>query len=460
VKKISAHPSSYKDPSGFIYSKDGKMFRQINASYKRQYDHLMTSGLYDELIRKKLLVSHEEVKAASNREDVYKTIRPTVIPFISYPYEWSFGALRDAALCTLRVQQIALRYGMSLKDASPFNIQFFKGHPVLIDTLSFEMFPEGKPWVAYKQFCEEFLGPLSLSGYTDSRMQSLLRGSMGKVSLDLCSRLLPLRAKLNLGILIHVVLHARSIGGTNRSQTETSRKTMSSGAFSELIENLKQTVRSIPTPSQSTYWSDYADDGSPISYSDRSNLSKRKIVTMYLKKLNPTSVWDLGANTGDFSRLASDRNLLTISMDIDPIAVNRNYQRMKENRESHILPLVVDFMNPTPMMGWANEERDSLFARPHPDTIMALALLHHLAIGQNVPLQKIAHLFSSLCTSLIIEFVPKEDPQVIGLLSHRTDIFSDYSQDTFEKIFSAHFSIDDSKKITDSHRTLYCMTKK
>lgn len=419
----------------------------------------MNSGLYYELMSKKLLIPHSEIKR-SQKSSVYKVIQPQVVPFITYAYEWSFSMLKDAALTTLRIQKKALRFNMSLKDATPYNIQFLHGHPILIDTLSFERLEEGSPWVAYKQFCEQFLAPLALTGYSDVRCQQLLRANLGTVPLDLCTSLLPLRAKLNFGILLHIVLHGRSGKGTNRSETQHVKKNLKKGALLELIRSLENTIRSIPAPKQSTYWSDYTDQHSPISYESRSVTEKRRIVSSFLRSQKPKVVWDIGANTGDFSRLASDQGAFTLSMDIDPMAVEKNYLKIKEKQEQFLLPLVMDLMNPSPMLGWANEERESLFSRPHPDTILALALIHHIAIGQNVPLEKIAQLFASLTTSLIIEFIPKDDSQVKQLLAHREDIFKNYSKDHFESVFKKYFLLKETKKIPHSKRILYRMIKK
>jgi len=186
--------SSFRDPSGFVFWQDGAIYRQINTIYKEDYDRLMTSGLHKALVEEGLIVSHEEVALQSAAPQVaYKVIRPDQVPFISYPYEWSFSQLKGAALATLRIQRKALDFGMSLKDCSAYNMQFMKGKPVFIDTLSFEKYQEGSPWVAYRQFCQHFLAPLALMSHRDSRLGQLLRIHLDGVPLDLASKLLPRR---------------------------------------------------------------------------------------------------------------------------------------------------------------------------------------------------------------------------------------------------------------------------
>jgi len=158
---------SFRDPSGFIYQKDQIIYRQINRRYQKQYETLMGSGLYSRLIKEGFLISHEEIASEDLEEGAYKIIRPQKIPFISYPYEWSFGEYKDAALVTLKIQRIALEYNMTLKDASAYNIQFQDANAKLIDTLSFDDYQEGTPWVAYQQFCKHFLAPLLLMAEVD-----------------------------------------------------------------------------------------------------------------------------------------------------------------------------------------------------------------------------------------------------------------------------------------------------
>ncbi len=269
-------PLSFKDPDGFIFYKDNQLFRQINSSYKENYNLLIKSGLYDELVKKKYLIPHKEI-------DSSKIIKPEPIPFISYPYEWSFSQLKDAALLTLEIMKIALKYNMILKDATSFNIQFLKGKPIFIDTLSFEKYTDGRPWVAYRQFCEQFLGPLALSVYTDIRLNHLLKSYLGSIPLDLAVKLLPLKARLNPSLLMHLFLHAKAQSGKISSKKNS--PSLSKQALINIIDNLESTICNFSWKLPETLWKNYQDNNP--SYSFESLRQKEETVTEFLKEIKP-----------------------------------------------------------------------------------------------------------------------------------------------------------------------------
>ena len=447
---------SFRDPSGFVFHKNGSIYRQINESYKQQYDRLIDSGLYQKLLKMGLIIPHEEITNNSIGDiKAYKVIKPEKIAFISYPYEWCFSQLKDAALATLAIQKTAFEFGMTLKDASAYNIQFHNGKPILIDTLSFEEYQEGQPWIAYKQFCQHFLAPLALMSFTDVRLNQLLRIHIDGIPLDLASRLLPFRSHLKLSLLSHIHIHSKSQKHFADKTVETKRK-MSRRAIMGLISNLDSTVRSLHWKPADTEWGDYYDE---TNYSRESFCHKGELVSEFLDEIKPRSLWDIGANTGHFSRIASSKGIDIISFDIDPAAVEKNYVSCRDENISRCLPLLIDLTNPNPGIGWANEERMSLIERGPADCMMALALIHHLAISNNLPLKMVAELFGRLCRWLAIEFVPKSDSQVKRLFRTRKDIFPDYTQDGFEKAFREYFSIKRVEKIGDSDRTLYLMRK-
>src|SRR3989344_836563 len=202
--------ASFRDPSGFVFSKNGVIYRQVNKEYAANYDRLMQSGLYQELVSKNLLIPHEEVRGEKLPAAAHNIIRPEQVPFISYPYEWCFSELKDAALLTLKIQRIALRSGMCLKDASAYNVQFKNGKPILIDTLSFETYRSGAPWVAYRQFCEHFLVPLALMSRSEIRLGGLMRVYPNGIPLDLASKLLPWRSWFSPALFFHLHLHSKS----------------------------------------------------------------------------------------------------------------------------------------------------------------------------------------------------------------------------------------------------------
>ena len=418
----------------------------------------MNSGLYEALVNDELLIPHQEVDIEGARPDrAYKIIKPELIPFISYPYEWSFTQLKNAALTTLQVQKKALDFGMSLKDCSAYNIQFRQCKPVLIESLSFEIYRQGEPWVAYRQFCQHFLAPLALMSYKDIRLNQLLRIYIDGIPLDLASSLLKFRTYFRFSLLSHIHLHAKSQKYyADRAVNKSSRK-ITKLSFQGLIDNLESTVKKLSWEPKHTEWAHYYEE---TNYSPDALQHKKEVIKEFMEAINPKSVWDLGANVGIFSRIAGNKGIQTLSFDIDPAAVEKNYLECLKSGEKNILPLLIDLTNPSHSTGWENSERMSLLERGPADMAFALALIHHLAISNNLPISRIADFFDRICNFLIIEFVPKSDSQVQRLLLTRKDIFPDYNQQIFENEFKRYFNIKDSSEIRDSERILYLMQKK
>lgn len=452
------NPGSFRDPSGFVFRQNAILYRQVNDCYRTEYDMLADSGLYDELVTAGLIIAHEEMPDIESESGAYKIIKPFEVPFISYPYEWCFSQLKDAALLTLEIQKRALAHEMSLKDATAFNIQFLDGRPVFIDTLSFERYQNGKPWVAYQQFCMHFLAPLALMSYCDIRLGEWLKVSVDGVPLDLANALLPFYTRFKPALAMHIHMHAKS-------QKQYANKRLDKGkidtkvskfALSALIDSLEGAIERLDWKPEGTEWADYYQD---TNYSSDGLSRKREFVAEYIRDSGAKSVWDLGANDGTFSRIASTLGIETVSFDIDQACVEKNYLRVKADKEKHLLPLCQDFTNPSPGIGWANSERIPLAARGPTDLAIALALIHHLAISNNIPLPLIAQYFATFCHWLIIEFVPKEDSQVQRLLATRSDIFDRYDVESFERDFKRYFEIVKKTGIMDSNRQLYLMKK-
>jgi hypothetical protein len=451
------HGASFRDPSGYVFERAGVLYRQINDAAHQDYERFLASGLYEQLAGSGDLVPHTEADAALSPDGrAFRVIRPERVPFISYPYEWCFGQLKDAALLTLRLQKAAMTHGMSLKDATAYNVAFWNGRAVWIDTLSFEVLKPGTPWVAYGQFCQMFLAPLALMSLVDIRLQHLLRTCIDGVPLDLASALLPAASRLRPGLLMHVHLHATAqrrmkgrpaVGGQRA-------KGFSQTALTGIVDSLERTVKGLDWRPPDTTWGNYYDD---TNYTDVAFAHKREIVAKAIDRLRPATVWDLGANDGTFSRLASSQGIETIAFDVDPAAVEKNYRRATSTAERNLLPLVLDLTNPSGRYGWANEERDALADRGPADLALVLALVHHLAIAHNVPLERIADYLARLARALVIEFVPKDDSQVQRLLASRVDIFDTYTRERFESAFSRRFEILETAPVRDAVRTIYVM---
>ena len=447
--------ASFRDPAGFLFRRDGELYRQVNQGYESHYDLLMSSGLYRRLVDEQLLIPHREADAdLACSATAARVIRPEPVAYISYPWEWCFSQLQDAALTTLKIQQIARQYGMSLKDASAFNIQFHNGRPTLIDTLSLEPHREGQPWVAYRQFCQHFLAPLVLASYVDCRSLKLMQAYIDGIPLSLASRLLPLRTWLKYPLLAHIHLHAKAqqryADGPKQRVVKVSALGMQ--ALLDGLAGLASRLRWQPAGSQ---WGDYY---TATNYAGSALADKTRLVESFLDRCPGAGLLlDLGANTGRFSRLGLERGFDVVAMDVDELSVERCYRAARAAPGQSLLPLVQDLSSPSPACGWALQERMSLLERGEAQVVMALALLHHLVLSNNVPLESCARLFARLGRNLIIEFVPRNDSQAQRLLATREDVFPGYHAEGFEAVFANYFEIVESAAIRDSERRLYLM---
>jgi ribosomal protein L11 methylase PrmA len=449
MKKIN---SSFRDPAGYVFLQDGLIHRKINARGFSDYEMLESSGLYHALLKKKLIIPHQVI----SRTESEVIIKPIQVPFISYGYEWCFSQYQDAALLTLEIQKIALQHGMTLKDASVYNVQFYEGRPVFIDTLSFEKLDPTQPWVAYKQFCQHFLNPLALMSTTDIKLQKLMLAFVDGIPLDLAAKLLPFKTRFKLGLLMHIHLHAKA--EKKYENVSSIKKPLKRRNFPvlALVDSLESTVKKLKLTLKSSQWAAYYSD---TNYEKDAFDYKIKIVGDFIEKINPATLIDLGSNDGTFTRIAAGKNILSVACDIDPLAVERNYQLSKSNKEKFILPLAQDLTNPSADIGWHHQERDSFLTRIKGDCVMALALIHHLAISNNLPLIKIAAYLAEMGNDLIIEFVPKSDSKVKKLLATRVDVFPDYTIEKFEEAFANFFVIIKKESVLNSERTLYWMKK-
>lgn len=450
---------SFRDPSGFLFTRDGELLRQVQERYRPHYDRLMQSGLYATLVREGYLVPHEERPVAeAMTAGAAFVLRPERIPFVSMPYEWSFGQRRAAALLTLRIQDIALSHGMSLKDASAYNVQFIGARPVLIDTLSFEIRVPEAPWIAYRQFCQHFLAPLALEARVDIRTGHLLRHYVDGIPLDLASRMLPWSTRFTLWAQLHIHLHAKSI--TRHAATDTSgagaikAARVTDHGLRGLLANLTSIVSNLEWKPPGTEWGRYEET---LGYAADDRGAKHQLVAAFVRASGARTVLDLGANAGEYSRVARDAGAMhVVAVDGDPVAVERHFRRLQQGADSGVLPLCMDLTNPSPAQGWDHHERPSFAERGPFDAVLALALVHHLAVGNNVPLLGVARMLARLGTVVIVEWVPKADPQVQRLLRAREDVFPSYTEEEFRSAFSTcGLRVLESALVGDSGRVLY-----
>jgi len=463
LDKVERLPSSLRDPAGFLFEHNGNIYRVIKQGYKKHFDLLLSSGLYEKLVSKGILLEHQEVPenslGVSLPQDIYKLLQIKRLPFISYPFEWCFSQLKNAALLTLELQITAMEHGMTLKDASAFNVQFLGEKAIFIDTLSFEEHVEGNPWIAYGQFCGHFLAPLALMSYRDDRLGTLLKNYMDGLPLDLAAALLPFRSWLNPSLFWHLIMHSKA-QHVFQDTKEIKPPPIKSIQLKALIENLLSLVKGLKVKQRGSVWADYYI--SECNYSEKAMDSKYSIVETFVTRVKPKMVWDLGSNDGKFSRIPSSQNIFTIAMDGDHNSTENNYLICQKEENKYLLPLVIDLSNPSPALGWANSETKSLVERGPVDLMLALAVVHHFVITHSLSLASIANSLAKLCNWLIIEFIPETDSQIKRLLKSNPDFYfsEHYHEAIFEAEFSKLFVLVEKIKIEESDRIIYLFQTK
>lgn len=448
--------SSYRDPSGFIFTKDGQLYRQVNQSFKEHFDHFIASGCYDRLVKEGLLVSHREINEnLTGSGNWYKTLQPETVPYISYSYEWPFDMLKDAALLTLRLAKEAISCGLVLKDATPFNVQWKGSRPVFIDTLSFEKYDASQPWIAYRQFCECFLSPLLLMHYNKQPLQSLQLAYPDGIPLAVTRSLLPWKSKWSFFTYLHIHLHAKVAG---RNTTANGRNVVfSEKKMGQLLSSLESLVRSLKWKGKATTWGDYYTEA---AQREDYLQQKEQLIRSWINEVpGLSSALDIGGNEGAFSKILAGNNIRTITADFDHTAINNLYNSLKATDTQSIQPLLLDIVSPSPAIGFNNTERPSFIERTKVDMVLALALVHHLCIGKNASFEMVARFFYSLTDYLLIEFVPKDDEKVRYMLSQKKDIYDLYTEEEFTRVFAGFFSILKKQKTGNTNRVLYLMKK-
>jgi hypothetical protein len=455
--------ASWRDPWGFVYRRHGVLLRQVNERAAEEWYAFSESALATELVSRGWLLPWEPapIEDAADPNRAVAVIRPEPLDFISWPYEWTFGELRAAALLTLEVQLAAIDAGFSLRDASAYNVQFRGVRPVLIDHLSFERLPAEKPWVAYRQFCEHLLAPLALMARVDPRLARMLRDHLEGVPLDLAARLLPTSTRFRLGLGAHIHLHARSMRKNADAGSSAKEASLPLSRLRQLVENLRQTVEGLRWDPSGTEWAEYADV-SHESYASGDGRSSEKatLVRRFLDSGEGRVCWDLGANTGVFSAVAAEAGYRVYAFDADLAAAERHFQALTKTGRKDTTPLVMDLADPSPSQGWHERERQGLVERANADVVLALALVHHLAIGRNVPLPMVLELFADLAADAIVEWVPREDPMVKRMLASREDVFDDYTEEGFRAAAESRFEVTAREPIEGSGRVLYSLRRR
>lgn len=455
---------SFRDPSGYVYKDDGRIYRTINEPASNNFLNLSSNGFYERLISKALLIDFKplpEEKIINFSPDTKHVIEHPYIPFISYPYEWSFSLLKSAALQHLDIQLLALKDNVVLSDASAFNIQFIGPNPLFIDLLSFKEYNIGQYWNAHNQFCEQFLNPLILYSDLGVPFNSWYRGSLSGISTVELSQLLPRRKYFSFNFFTHVFLQSKLESKARKKSThelsQLNKSNLPKNSYKNILLQLHSWISKMqPKNNNETTWGDYTDSH---GYDVQEMSTKKQFIEEYCNHETPELLYDLGCNTGEFSTisLASGAKSV-IGFDVDHNALERAYKTAKDNN-INLLPLYFDATNPAPDQGWNQSERSGLQSRAKPHGLLALAFLHHLVIGKNIPLEEAINWLINIAPTGIIEFIQKDDPRIKQMLALREDIFHDYNEENFVKILSRTAKIVKSKITSKYNRTLFWYQK-
>lgn len=461
---IKRDSGSFKDPAGYVFIANDHVIRTVNPIASNSFQEILKTGLIDLLIEKGLVIPTEidQTYVNSNLSDISPrgetpsfVLKHPKIPFISYPYEWTFEQLQDAALTHLNIQIAALEHNVVLSDASPFNMQFFENRILHIDVLSFKPYIDDEPWGSYNQFCKHFILPLLIEAWAGIPFQPMLRGKIDGLNFaDTISILPKHRLWSSLNGILHVAFQSMLLSKTNSSSTTTAskRRYLSKTKHLAMLSELHVWIKKLRSGRKAlTYWNDYAIIN---SYSDGMRETKEKFIenwaSLYLKN---GTIWDIGGNTGDYSEIALKAGVKSsIVLDSDLDSLKKTYEKSKNGL--NILPVVMDIADPSPQLGWNQKERAGLNERTKPDGVIALAVIHHLAIGRNIPLQDIIQWIVGIAPSGVIEFVPKTDPMVQEMLSEREDVFLDYDESHFFAYLQKIVKLTNQYKFIENNRVI------
>ncbi len=457
-------PSSFRDPSGSVFYHEGRVLRWLDEKGAADWAALNNTRFFGEMVAEGRIIGTHEVAIEPGvawspaHGGTAAVLEHERIPFISYPYEWTFGMLRSAAILHLEILLAALDEGLTTKDGYAFNIQFRGSAPVFIDIGSFEPVGVGGPWVGYRQFCQTMLYPLMLEAYLGIPFQHILRGRLEGIDTSEMRRLLGPTTYLRKGVLNHVVIHDALSAKLNTDSQDTRKQLATDGADTSIAKvaatKLLTLVRSLKSPRSDSVWSSYRNT---CSYTDADTAAKTEFIASAVAGERRRLVFDLGCNDGVFSKLVAEHADQIVSVDFDPLVVDNFFRDLRQSGvPSNVLPLVQDLTDPSPARGWRGSERKAFFDRSKPDLILALALVHHLSIGANVPLAEVVDFLASNCDELIIEFVERHDPMAKQLLANKPPgTHDDYRTDNFEKILEERCSVVSTQVLPGESRRIY-----
>ncbi|MFY1702566.1 methyltransferase domain-containing protein [Micromonospora sp. WMMA1923] len=457
-------PASFRDPGNQVFHAGAQVLRGLDAQSARHWHALAATDFFPTLLAEGKVCGTEAVDP-TRVPDGHRwaaVLRHERIPFVSHPYEWSSAMLRDAALLHLEILLRALPAGFTTKDGSAYNLQFQGAGPVFIDVGSFEPVRDGEPWAGYRQFCQTLLYPLLLTAHLGWDFRPLLRAQVDGVEPEQMRRLFTGTRRLLPGVPTHVHLHGAMQARNAASSTSDVRAQLRAAGYSRdlalaTVRGLQRLVRRLDRPPTASHWAHYQRT---CGYTDADRAGKERFVETALTAAGrPRLVLDLGANDGRYARVAARHADYVVAVEQDPEVVDTLYRALRADDERRILPLVMDLADPSPGGGWRGVERAGFAARAAADVVLALAVVHHLALGRNVPLPAVLDWLADCCAPggrLVVEFVHPGDPMARRLLANKPDgLFPDYRRETFEALLTSRFRLERQLDLPSGTRTLY-----
>ena len=450
-------PGSFRDPESRVFYADGHVYRALSADGLSDFEALEATGLLDG----ERVVPTQRAEGAPSMQgllvhDPAAVLRHERIPFVSYPYEWTFSMLKDAALLQLDLLLAALEHDMVLKDSTPYNVQFKGARPTFVDVGSFERIREGEPWVGYRQFCMLYLYPLMLQSLKGVPFHPWLRGSIDGIRPSEIRPLMNFRDRFRKGVFTNVILHAKleeRYAGKPQQVKDEVKRVFKKELFVANVRKMRKLVERLDWSPPEGVWTAY---GERNSYTDEDARRKDEFVREVATSRAFDLVWDIGCNNGRYSRIAAEGAKTVVAVDADPGPVELLYRDLRGEPNERILPLTMNLADPSPGLGWRGLERRSMPDRGKPDLVLALALVHHVAISANVPVKEFIDWLRSLGSELVIEFPTRDDPMVKQLLAPKRDgLHPDYELDFFERTLKEAFDVERSERLESGTRLLY-----
>jgi hypothetical protein len=455
---VEREPGSFRDPASTVFYLDGRVLRGLDQQAAAEWRALQATSFFPRLLEQGKVCRTTTAPAPTGDRHWALVLEHERIPFVSYPYEWTFSMLRDAALLHLDILHEALDEGVTMKDGYAYNVQWRGTTPVFIDVVSFERLRGGEPWAGYRQFCQTFLYPLLLQAYKGVAFQPLLRGQVDGIPPRQVRQLLSGRDQLRPGVIKHVTLHSAMESRMSKAGTQNVREDLEAAGYSSelnraTVRALRKLVAGLSWRPDASHWADYQQTS---TYTDEERAAKGAFVDQALAGRRLGLVWDLGCNDGTYARIAARHAAGVVAVDLDDTVVDGLYRRLREEGQTRVLPLVMNLTDPSPGIGWRGRERASFFGRARPDAVLCLALVHHLALAANVPLPEVVGWLRSLDARVVVEFVDPADPMAQRLLGNlRPGLHDAYRREAFERLLGERFEVERRLELPSGTRTLY-----